>query len=152
MTTEQHYKVYDYINNVITLFDSPEDFVKCNFSVLCDKYPIQINKSNYIAKVLYISLKTDKLVKRLYPDKIKEYEIEYIILNSNTRRKLNYKMNEFFVNGNNETQTYKENDFYNYSIELVSNKTKELINQLREKYNLTVPSLFIGEHQELVLE
>lgn len=92
------------------------------------------------------------MVKRLYPDKIKEYEIEYVILNSNSRRRLNYKMNEFFVNGSNETQTYKENDFYNYSIELASSKTKTLISQLREKYNLTTPSLFVGEHQPLVLE
>ena len=149
---QQHYKVFDYINNVISLLESPEDFVKCNFSILCDKYPIQTNTNKYLAKVLYISLKTDKLVKRLYPDKIKEYEMEYIILNSNSRRRLNYKMNEFFVNGNNETQTYKENDFYYYSIELPSNKTKTLISQLREKYNLTTPSLFIGEQQELVLE
>ena len=149
---QQHYKVFDYINNVISLLESPEDFVKCNFSILCDKYPIQTNTNKYLAKVLYISLKTDKLVKRLYPDKIKEYEMEYIILNSNSRRRLNYKMNEFFVNGNNETQTYKENDFYNYSIELPSSKTKTLISQLREKYNLTTPSLFIGEQQELVLE
>ena len=149
---QQHYKVFDYINNVISLLESPEDFVKCNFSILCDKYPIHTTSNKYLAKVLYISLKTDKLVKRLYPDKIKEYEMEYIILNSNSRRRLNYKMNEFFVNGNNETQTYKENDFYNYSTELASSKTKELISQLREKYNLTTPSLFIGEHQELVLE
>ena len=149
---QQHYKVFDYINNVISLLESPEDFVKCNFSILCDKYPIQTNTNKYLAKVLYISLKTDKLVKRLYPDKIKEYEMEYVVLNSNSRRRLNYKMNEFFVNGNNETQTYKENDFYNYSIELPSNKTKTLISQLREKYNLTTPSLFIGEQQELVLE
>ena len=34
----------------------------------------------------------------------------------------------------------------------ISSKTKELISQLREKYELTSPSLFIGQHQELVLE
>ena len=149
---QQQYKVFDYINNVISLLDSPEDFSKCNFSILCDKYPIQTNFNKYLAKVLYISLKTDKLVKRLYPDKIKEYEIEYVVLNTNSRRRLNYKMNEFFINVSNETHIYKESDFYNYSIELASSKTKELISQLREKYNLTTPTLFIGESQPLVLE
>ena len=150
---EQHYnKVYDYINNVISLLDNPEDYAKCDFSILCDKYPIQTHRNNYLAKVLYISLKSEKGITRLYPNKIKEYEIEHVILNSNSRRRLNGKMNEFFVNGNNETQTYKENDFYNYSIELTSNKTKELISKLREKYNLTAPSIFVGVSQPLVLE
>lgn len=149
---EQHYKVFDYINNVISLLDNPEDFSKCDFSILCDKYPIQTNRNNYLAKVLYISLKSENGIKRLYPNKIKEYEIEYVILNSNSRRRLSDKMNEFFVNGNNEIQTYKENDFYNYSIELASKKTKELILQLREKYNLTAPSMFVGVSQPLVLE
>ena len=149
---QEQFKVYDYINNIISLADKPEDFKECNFAILCDKYPIQLSRNNYLAKVIYISLKTDKTTWRIYPDKIKEYEIEHVILSTNSRRRLNYKMNEFFVNGNNETQQYKENDFFNYSIELASSKTKELISQLREKYELTSPSLFIGQHQELVLE
>ncbi len=148
----EHYKVYDYINNVISLADKPEDFNKCNFAILCEKYPIQTNRNNYLAKVIYISLQSENSTWRIYPDKIKEFEIEHIILSTNSRRRLNYKTGEFFVNGSNETQQYKENEFYNYSFELASNKTKKLINQLREKYNLTTPELFIGQHQELVLE
>ena len=149
---EQHYKVFDYVNNVISLLENPEDYDKCDFSILCDKYPIQNTRNKYLAKVLYISLKSEKGVKRLYPDKIQKYNIEYIILSTNSRRRLNDKMNEFFINGNNELQQYKENDFYNYSIELTSKKTKELIEQLREKYKLTTPSVFVGQHQDLVLE
>ena len=61
-------------------------------------------------------------------------------------------MNEFFVNGNNQEQTYEEHSYYNYSLENVSKQTKELITKLREKYNIKAPELFTGEHQELVLE
>ena len=148
----EHPKVFDYVNNVISLADKPEDFSKCNFAILCEKYPIQTNRNNYLAKVIYISLQSEKSTWRIYPDKIKEFDIEYISLTTNSRRRLNYKIGEFFVNGNNETQQYKEVEFYNYSIELASNKTKELIIKLREKYNLTTPTIFQGQHQELVLE
>ena len=149
---EHYYKVFDYVNNVISLADKPEDFTKCNFAILCYKYPIQTNMNNYLAKVIYISLQNEKNTWRLYPDKIKEFDIEYIKLTTNSRQRLNFKMNEFFVKGNNETQEYKEVEFYNYSIELASNKTKTLINQLREKYNLTTPELFVGVSQPLILE
>lgn len=148
----QPLKVYDYINNLVSLSDFPEYFAKCKFAILCDKYPIQSGFKSYVAKVLYISIKNDKSTWRIYPDKIKEYGIEHIKLTSHSRRKLSYKMNEFFVNGNNDVQEYKENNFYNYSIELIDNKTKELVEKLREKYNLETPELFIGEHQNLVIE
>ena len=105
-----------------------------------------------MAKVIYISLQSEKDTWRIYPDKIKEFDIEHVILTTNSRRRLHYKMNEFFVNGDNETQQYNENEFYNYSIELASNKTKTLITQLREKYNLTAPELFVGVSQPLILE
>ena len=149
---ENQLKVYDYINFVISLADNPEHFKECNFAILCDRYPIQLNHNNYLAKVMYISIKTDKEIWRIYPDKIKEYEIEQIVLSTNSRRRLNYKMKEFFVNGSNIEQNYEEYIYYNYSIELVSNKTKELINKLREKYNLVTPTLFVGEYQPLVIE
>ena len=148
----EHYKVFDYVNNIISLADKPEDFTKCNFAILCEKYPIQTNRNNYLAKVIYISLQSEKDTWRIYPDKIKEFDIEHVILTTNSRRRLNYKIGEFFVNGNNETQQFNENEFYNYSIELASNKTKELINKLREKYNLTAPELFVGVSQPLILK
>lgn len=148
---QDQYKVYDYINNVISLADNPEDFKESNFAILCDRYPIQLSKNKYLAKVIYISIKADKNVWRIYPDKIKEYDIEHIVLNTNSRRKINYKMQEFFVNGSNKEQNYEEYSYYNYSIELASKKTKTMIEELRKKYELNTPELFIGEHQELVL-
>ena len=60
-------------------------------------------------------------------------------------------MNEFFVNGSNKEKEYGEYSYYNYSIELASKKTKTMIEELRKKYELNTPELFIGEHQELVL-
>ena len=147
-----HHKIFDYINNVVSLADSPEDYKTFNFAILCDKYPIQISKNNFLAKVMYISIQTPKSTWRLYPDKITEYDIEHVIITSNARRRLNSKMNEFFINGNNEEHEYKDNKFYNYSIENTSKSTKEMILKLREKYNLTTPTIFQGEHQELVLE
>ena len=148
----EHFKVFDYINNVISLADSPEDFEKCNFAILCEKYPIQLNRNNYLAKVIYISIKSEKSTWRLYPDMIQKYNIEYITLTANSRRRLSGKMNEFFVNGNNQEQTYEEHSYYNYSIELTNNKTKQMINQLREKYNIPEPTIFKGIHQNIILE
>lgn len=145
-------KVFDYVNNVISLADKPEDFDNCNFAILCEKYPIQTNRNKYLAKVIYISIQSDKNTWRIYPNKIKEFEIEHVIISSNARRKLNYRMEEFWVNGSNETQEFKENRFYNYSIEIASHKTKTLITKLREKYNLEAPELFIGVSQPLILE
>lgn len=151
----QQNKVYDYINKVVSHLKEihrTEDFKNCKFAILCDKYPIQSNFKNYIAKVMYISIKTNKNTLRLYPDTIKEFDMEYITLTTNSRRKLNPKMNEFFVNGNTEEQEYNENKFYNYSIERVDAKTLNIVETLRKKYNLEPPQIFIGEHQDLVLE
>lgn len=148
-------KVYDYINKVVSYLSEihrSEDFKNCKFAILCDKYPIQSNFKNYIAKVMYISIKTEKNTLRIYPDTIKEFDMEYITLTNNSRRKFSKFMNEFFINGNTEEQEYNENKFYNYSIERANAKTLEIVKALREKYNLEPPQIFIGEHQDLVLE
>ena len=79
-------------------------------------------------------------------------EIEHIIITSSTRRRINANCNEFFVNGNTFEQQCKEHNFYNYSIEWVSKSTQEMILKLRAKYNIPEPTIFKGEHQELVLE
>lgn len=150
----QHFKVYDYINSIITFLsidNKSEDFKKCNFAILCDKYPIQSGFKNYLAKVIYISIKTKKNTFRLYPNNIKDLDMEYIVVSTNARRNLNSKMNEFFINGNTEEQDYNDYKFYNYSIERIDTKTKELVEKLREKYKLDTPTLFIGEHQDLVI-
>ena len=148
----QEQRVYDYINNIISLAEKPEEWKQCNFAILCDKFPIQLSRNKFLGKVIYISLKTEKKTWRIYPDKIKKYEIEHVIINANSRRRLHYKMNEFFINGSNQEQIYEEHSYYNYSIENASKQTKELIIQLREKYNLNTPELYIGESQPLVLE
>lgn len=148
----QYYKVFDYVNNIISLAEHPEDFADCNFAILCDKYPIQDNFNNFLAKVIYISLKCGKNIWRIYPDKIKEYDIEHISLKTNSRRRMSDKMGEFWVNGSAAVQEFEEHKYYNYSIELVSGRTKQMIEKLREKYNLITPVLFKGEHQELVLD
>lgn len=147
----QHYKVFDYINNVISLAEHPENFANCNFALLCEKYPIQVGYNNYLAKVLYISLKGKESAWRLYPDEIKKFGIEYITLTTNSRRRMSDKMGEFFVNGSAEEQEYKEFKYYNYSIEL-AHRSKPMIDKLREKYSVVAPTIFRGEHQELVLE
>ena len=77
--------------------------------ILCERFPINTGLSNYLAKVLYISLKSPNDSIRIYPDKIKEYNIEYVILNSNSRRRISCRMKEFWVCGNNKLQSYKEN-------------------------------------------
>ena len=113
-----------------------------------------MGKTAYKDKILYISLKNKKgEFKRIYYDKISEMNIEYITLTSNVRRRISTNQLEFFVEGSNEAQTFKEYKYYNYSIRKAADKrTKELIEQMRTKYNITKPQLYVGERQELILE
>ena len=147
-------KVYDYINSLIEMLDESEKFKQCDFSILCDRYPIPSGKATYKAKVLYISLKNkDNAFKRLYYDKIVELGLEYITLTSNVRRRISTTSIEFFVEGSNEEQSFKEYKYYNYSIRKVNDKkTKELIEQMRQKYNINTPQLFVGVQQQIVLD
>ena len=147
-------KVYDYINSLIEMLDESEKFKQCDFSILCDRYPIPSGKATYKAKVLYISLKNkDNAFKRLYYDKIVELGLEYITLTSNVRRRISTNSLEFFAEGSNEEQSFKEYKYYNYSIRKVNDKkTKELIEQMRQKYNINTPQLFVGVQQQIVLD
>ncbi|WP_289705145.1 hypothetical protein [Bacteroides acidifaciens] len=110
-----------------------------------------MKNSLYLAKVLYVSLQNGTETIRFYPNKLKE-NLEFVKLTSNSRRKLSVNMQEFFVNGNTEKQEYKEYPYYNYSIERTNINTKDLIARLREKYNIAEPDIFIGKHQDLVLD
>lgn len=145
-------KVYEYINSFISLLETPEDFKHCDFTLLCDKYPINSGKSNYLAKVLYISLQTPDKTIRFYPDKIKEMGFEHVVLTSNTRRRINCNSLEFFVNGNTEKQVYKEHEYYNYSIERINKTNRDMLLKLREKYDIPEPTIFKGTHQNIVLD
>ena len=56
------------------------------------------------------------------------------------------------MNGNTEKQVFRESPYYNYSIEKTNINTKDLIVRLHEKYNIEEPDVFIGKHQDLVLD
>ena len=45
-------KVYDYINSLIDMLDESEKFKQCDFSILCDRYPIPCGKAAYKSKVI----------------------------------------------------------------------------------------------------
>lgn len=142
-------KVYDFVNCLS--FTVPE-FDNCDFSILCDRYPIQLNKNTFRARVLYIIISSSNKTYKLYPDEIAELGLEHITITTNLRRKLSTNYQEFFINGNTTPQEYKGRTYYNYSIEKVNIPTKNKIKQLRERYNITEPSIFIGKHQELILD
>ena len=144
-------KVYDYINYLIEVLPMPEDYQKCDFSILCERYPVNTGMSNWLCTVLYVSLDNQKEKIRFYPDQLKEYGLEKVIITSNLRRKITIRMKEFFINGNTIKQTYNEYPYYNYSIDYTTKTTQDRVKQLREKYNLQAPELFIGKHQDLVL-
>ena len=60
-----------------------EKYKECDFSILCERYPINSGKATYRAKVLYISLKNKKGdFKRIYYDKISEMNMENIKISS----------------------------------------------------------------------
>ena len=113
-----------------------------------------MGKTAYKDKILYISLKNKKgEFKRIYYDKINETNTEYIILTSNVRRRISTNHIEFFIEGSNEKQTFKEYTYYNYSIRKAADKrTKELIEQMRTKCNITKPLIYVGEKQDIILD
>lgn len=43
---QDQYKVYDYINNVISLADNPEDFKESNFAILVIDIQFNFQKIN----------------------------------------------------------------------------------------------------------
>ena len=146
-------KIYEYINSLISLLPNPTDYKLCDFTLLCERYPINIGKGTYLTRVLYISLtNSDKKITRLYPNQLKDMNLEHVILTSNLRRRINTNSQEFFVNGNTEEQTFKEHSFYNYSIEKVDKSNKEIILKLREKYEIPEPQIFKGNHQNIILD
>lgn len=142
-------RLYDYVNTLITI---PNQNI--SFAILCDKYPINLGRGTYLARVLYVSLsnKDNGEVTRIYPDKLHELNLEHVIIKSTVRRRINAGFHEFFINGNTIKQQYKDHDFYNYSIECINKTTLDTVNKLRAKYNIPEPTIFKGEHQELVLE
>ena len=153
--TTQNLKIFEYINSLISLLPQPDDFKQCSFTLLCEKYPVNIGKGTYFTRVLYvslISLSPDQKNTRIYPDKLKEMNLEYVVLTSNLRRRININSHEFFVNGNTDEQSFKGHPFYNYSIEKVNKMNQEMILKLREKYQIQEPQLFTGDHQDIILE
>ena len=150
--TPSHLNVYEYINTLVALLPKPDGFAQCNFAILCDKFPFNLKNSLYLARVLYVSLQNGSETIRFYPNKLKEMDLEFVKLSSNSRRKLSANMREFFVNGNTEKREYKGCPYYNHSIERTNINTKDLIARLREKYNIAEPDIFIGKHQDLVLD
>lgn len=72
--------------------------------------------NTYSPRVLYVSLDNGKETLRLYPDKLKEYNLEYIKLSTNIRLVISPNSEEFFVNGDIEEQEYKDCIYYNHYI------------------------------------
>ena len=143
-------KVYDYVNNLISTLSKLNNST-CDFSILCDKYPIIIHNNNLRARVLYVVLTNKEHTERIYPDKLTDLDLDYILITTNCRRTLSIKSQEFFINGNTISQESQGHTYYNYSIEKVNASTKNKIAQLRQKYNIAEPSIFVGKHQDLVL-
>ena len=150
-------KVYEYVNSLLSMLNNNNDNKVYDFSILCEKYPIMVSKGSFRARVLYVTLAPRLTLgeqannERFYPNKLTEIGLEYITVTSNVRRRITMNAQEFWINGNTERQEYKGNEYYNYSIERTNNETKKMVQQLREKYNIPVPEIFIGKHHDLIL-
>lgn len=151
-------KVYDYINNLLDNIDDKDNLSTVNFSILCERLPIRISKSSFKSKVLYVTISStntksqEKFIKRFNPTTLHDLDLDYIIVSTNLRRKLSDKSLEYYVEGNNIEQEYKENKYYNYSFRSLPNKDKSVLASLRSKFNIIEPTIFRGQQQDLVLE
>ncbi len=146
MTTRN---VYDYVNELRA--KCAPNTKQCNFSILCDKYPMKAGEWSYLGKVLYVSIKIKDKCHRFYPDKLKELDLDSIFIKPNSRRKITEDFEEFYINGNTTTQEYQGIKYYNYSIAAAPTSHKPKIDALKQKYQIESFDMFIGEQLDLVL-
>ena len=131
-------KVKDFV------FDNaPEGFTdeETKFSILCEKEPY-VGTYTIKGKALCIIYRNkDGKTAKVYPDSIKEPYFEFKETN---HRRINTKKKPFWINGDMKLQTYKDNEFINYSFSQAKKGEEVMIAKLREKYGLVEPVVYEG--------
>jgi hypothetical protein len=140
------YSPMDFVEQLKTIAETNNDF---NFSILVEQKPIQ-KKFTYVCKVLAIILQS-KVIRSLadrkviHYDKIQEHGLTYIEIKENHTRKVEERYTPFFIDGNSKVQTFKGNEYIEYSLRNPTRTDLKYIEKVREKYNIPAPHTFVGD-------
>jgi hypothetical protein len=130
----------DFVDNLTTNFDIKDDF---NFSILVEQKPTQ-KKYSHGCKVLSIILQTNSKRIVIHYDQIQEFELTYIEIKDNRTRKVGVRNTPFFIDGNSKLQTFKGNEFIEYSFRNPTRTDLKFVEKVREKFNIPAPHEFTG--------
>ena len=146
MTTESaptsFYTMLEFIDELKTKFEIDGEF---DFSILVEKSPIK-KPYTYCCKVLAIIISGRKTITY---DQIVEKDLQYLEVRETIRRKVGTRNNPFFIDGHSKIQTYKDNDFIEYSFRNASKKDLAIVEKMRAKFNIAAPHEFRGKSLHL---
>jgi hypothetical protein len=92
--------------------------------------------------LIIIQTKSKRIV--IHYDKIQEHDLTYIEIKDNHTRKVGVRNTPFFIDGNSKVQTFKGNEFIEYSFRNPTRKGLEDVDKIREKFNIPAPHDFTG--------
>ena len=136
------YSMLEFIDELKTKFEIANEF---DFSILVEKSPIK-KRYTYCCKVLAIITAGRKTITF---DQIDEKDLQYLELKETIRRKLGTRNNPWYIDGDSKVQTYKDNDFIEYSFRNASKKDLAIVEKMRAKFNIAVPHEFRGKSLHL---
>jgi hypothetical protein len=134
------HNVMDFVEQLKTIAETNDDF---NFSILVEQKPIQ-KKYTYVCKVLSIIVQAKSNRKVIHYDQIQEHDLTFIEIKENHIRKVGVRNTPFFIDGNSKVQTFKGNEFIDYSLRNPSRTDLQFIDKVREKFNISAPRDFVG--------
>jgi hypothetical protein len=130
----------EFITVLAEKFDFDYDF---DFSILVEKNPIK-KTFTYLTKVLAVLLKSSETKRLIRYDELVENDLEFVEVKQTSRRVMGTRKNPFWINGNSKVQTYKDNEFIEYSFMNSSKKDLEFVAKIRAKYNIIEPHVYEG--------
>ena len=137
-TTRSYYSMMEFIDELKNTFDIENEF---DFSILVEKKPIK-KKYTFCCKVLAVILGK---VRTIYYDELCEKDLQYVDVKETGRRKMGTRNNPWFIDGNSKIQSYKGNEFIEYSFRNANQKDLKFVEKLRKKYNIVPPRDFAGK-------
>jgi hypothetical protein len=119
------------------------------FHILCEKFPTQSTRfdTNWSCKILAIKYVKDG---EEYTVKYDDLPCEHVYVTDNARRKLApFKNRPFWINGSGVIHEWKEGQYLDYSYLRADPK---IVIAIREKYELTEPTVFKGKRADLTAD
>ena len=140
MTQNQvtHHSMIDFIKTIQSTFKIVGEF---DFSILMEKSPLK-RTYDWCCKALAVIVSNGKTI---YYVELQENDLQYINIKETPRRKMGNRNNPWFVDGNSKIQTFKDNDFIEYSFRNASNRDLKLVEKMRAKFDIQPPHEFTGK-------